>query len=581
MAKEEKWRKDDFIYDCCDSIIGLSDKGFEKLAKTDTLVIPEETEEIGRGAFFQKTIRRLYLPTTLKGILAQGFEGCSIEEIYGGENVEVADESAFRENKLKSVSNFKKLRYIGTRAFSENFIESFTAPETLEVIDEMGLALNLISIVDLSKTKNLQVGENAFFLNEIKEVRLGSKTSLCSPNAFEGNSIETVKAFKNEKVREEFLEFLKDETFDENFKMDFKNDDWTHDDFYTKEGVIVNFSEMGLKKLEKLKYVVFPYIEEVNIIGEHLFDDIGEIKFIYISDGYEKLLNGAFFNAETEYIRLPETLRIINDEAFKYSSIKYVKIPKNVHHIGECAFYGSGLIKADLSESEIMHLSRGIFAASRKLKTVLLPNSLIDIKKYAFEQCNSLQEIVIPRGVGVIEKGAFLCTGLKKVYFNSNPNPLIIEDEAFLGSKLEKLTLYSIKLKEIGANAFRGTCLKELNLHFCDSVKKSAFRNTLLESVWIKQINLIKEEAFLGSNIKTLKLGGEITIKDLAFHLNHIEEMEFMKDSVVQSIGKEAFSKNYIKNLSLDENVKEIRSDSFIGNTLEDFSIDESIEIKN
>ena len=44
-----------------------------------------------------------------------------------------------------------------------------------------------------------------------------------------------------------------------------------------------------------------------------------------------------------------------------------------------------------------------------------------------------------------------------------------------------------------------------------------------------------------------------------------------MKDSVVQSIGKEAFLKNCIQNLSLSENVKEIRSDSFIGNALENF----------
>ena len=571
MTREEKWRKDDFIYDCCDSIIELSDKGFEKLAKTDTLVIPEGTHEIGRGAFFYKTIRRLYLPTTLKGILAQGFEGCSIEEIYGGENVEVVDEWAFRGNKLKSVSNFKKLRYIGNQAFSENFIESFTAPETLEIIDEMGLALNLILTVDLSKTKNLQVGESAFFFNKIKEIRLGSKTSLCSPDAFEGNSIETVKAFDGEKVREEFLEFLKDETFDENFKMDFKDDDWTRDDFYIREGVVVNFSEKGLKKIEDLKYIVFPYIENVNTIGEYLFNDIGKIKFIYISDGYENLKYAAFYNAATEYIRLPETLRIINDEAFRYSSIKYIKIPKNVHHIGEGAFYSTGLIKADLSESRITDLYDGVFAGSRKLKTVLLPSSIEYIKKYAFEQCNSLEEIVIPRNVRIIEKGAFSCTGLKKAYFNSNPNSLVIEYEAFQFSKLEKLISYSVKFKEIGENAFRGTCLKELNIHYCDSIKKSAFRNTLIESVWIKKVSLIEEEAFLGSNIKTLKLGGEITIKDLAFHANCIEEMEFVKDSVVQSIGKEAFSKNCIKNLSLSENVKEISSDSFIGNDLENF----------
>lgn len=75
------------------------------------------------------------------------------------------------------------------------------------------------------------------------------------------------------------------------------------------------------------------------------------------------------------------------------------------------------------------------FKDCKNLTTINFPNGLKSIGEEAFEGCNNLKTINLPNGLKSIGKRAFqYCTNLTSVTFPKTP--IIIDDYAFLGSKL-------------------------------------------------------------------------------------------------------------------------------------------------
>ena len=90
---------------------------------------------------------------------------------------------------------------------------------------------------------------------------------------------------------------------------------------------------------------------------------------------------------------LPDRIRYIDDEAFKYCyNLEEVIMPGTVRRIGEDAFY-----------------------SCHDLYRIYLPNYLEEIEEGAFDGCEHLKEIDIPDGVRAIGNEAFRNTGLSAV----------------------------------------------------------------------------------------------------------------------------------------------------------------------
>lgn len=101
---------------------------------------------------------------------------------------------------------------------------------------------------------------------------------------------------------------------------------------------------------------------------------------------------------------------------FFYASenLEEIQWPNGLKHIGEWAFYATGL------------------------RRVNFPNSLCTIKDHAFAQCSALKEVTIPDGVEVIEDFAFSgCSALETVHIQ--PELLRkIPDTVFAGTPYAK-----------------------------------------------------------------------------------------------------------------------------------------------
>ena len=172
---------------------------------------------------------------------------------------------------------------------------------------------------------------------------------------------------------------------------------------------------------------------------------------------------------------IKEETKVIADQAFKgCTEIQEVHIPLSVEYIGAHAF-----------------------GSCWKLEKLEIPYSVKFIGKGCFEDCSSLQEIEIPEGITKIEDCTFAgCYKLQKVIL---PNSLLeIGSCAFQICSMNEIELPK-KLKAIGYNAFWKTGITKLVIpNSVNRIDAGAFWHcSSLESITLPpSISEIKEETF-------------------------------------------------------------------------------------
>ena len=139
---------------------------------------------------------------------------------------------------------------------------------------------------------------------------------------------------------------------------------------------------------------------------------------VFIPYGIVKIPDDCFNHIKqlsSDYISLPETVRILGNRSFRKCAIGHIEIPDNVTEIGEECFYKS------------------------YLENVILSNSLIELKPLTFAFCQ-MKSIVIPEGIIKIDYKCFYrCDHLRNV---SLPNSLLtIGDEAFAITDITSITI--------------------------------------------------------------------------------------------------------------------------------------------
>ena len=104
-----------------------------------------------------------------------------------------------------------------------------------------------------------------------------------------------------------------------------------------------------------------------------------------IPEGVEKIAKHAFDNCKhIEKVKLPDSLREIEGEAFKDSALKEVAIPDTMQKIDDEAFLNA-----------------------KKLEKVQIGKGVKKLGKKAFGNCENLKEATLPEGLKVIEEGTF------------------------------------------------------------------------------------------------------------------------------------------------------------------------------
>ena len=241
---------------------------------------------------------------------------------------------------------------------------------------------------------------------------------------------------------------------------------------------------------------------------------------------------------ETE-ITIPDSVVVIEDQAFASTGLKSVTIPDSVIAISDEMFWScANLTKVTIGNS-VTTIGSKAFRYCSKLKNVTIPNSVNSICSGAFSDCTSLTSVTFSDSVTSIGGSAFSrCASLTSVVIPDSVSE--IGSYAFAGCKgLTSVTIGN-GVTEIGSGAFTD-CNKMTRVAISDLVS------------WC-QIEYLSGQS-LGTpllNGATLYLNGEMvtdvtipndmtTIGDYAFYNQNNLTSVTIPDSVT-SIGSCAFS---------------------------------------
>lgn len=134
------------------------------------------------------------------------------------------------------------------------------------------------------------------------------------------------------------------------------------------------------------------------------FKGWSELKYVFFSEGLERVSSETFNGSGVSAVSLPSTVQIIGSGFYSLSGFTDVKIPSGVKEL-------NGTLR-DMSFNEfiipgtVKVIGDNAFANCVSLTTVFIENGVETIKSTAFEGCMALQAIAVPSSVTVIELGA-------------------------------------------------------------------------------------------------------------------------------------------------------------------------------
>ena len=176
--------------------------------------------------------------------------------------------------------------------------------------------------------------------------------------------------------------------------------------------------------------------------------------------------NAFEYNIFLTTVRMPNTITVIDDRAFYYTSLRSITFSTNLKQIGDAAFNDTELEIVSLPEG-LESIGNNAFEGPREskrlIKKVYMPNSVTYLGVRAFEGQRYMVEIALSENISEIPERAFYsCESLTSIELSNNVRK--IGDEAFGGSGIEEITFPS-SVREIGEYAFRNTNVEHIVLH--------------------------------------------------------------------------------------------------------------------
>ncbi len=280
----------------------------------------------------------------------------------------------------------------------------------------------------------------------------------------------------------------------------------------------------------------------------------GTYPFVDIPDGVVVIGKQAFYYQDIQTVSMPDTVTVIDDEAFSNCSELYeINLSSNVSRIGYAAFENCGSLEAlDLPE-KLTEIRGGAFAGCWNLKQVKIPNAVSRIGSRAFRD-TGIKELRIPEGITHIDSDTFAsCRELKKVIL---PDSLrSVGSRAFENCRELAEINFPLTLDEVGQDAFKG-CVKIVGL----SRKK--------------QVADPRENGFVIINGALSNYSGDDRVVRIPEGVKTINDGAFQKNSRVSkvilpnsltSIGSVAFHECYnLREINISSKVSDISSNAFL-----------------
>ena len=210
---------------------------------------------------------------------------------------------------------------------------------------------------------------------------------------------------------------------------------------------------------------------------------VTKITTVQFPSTLEEIGPRAFISCESlmTEISLPESVKVIGDEAFYLSAIKgNLALPQNLESIGQGAFRNcKGLSGSLVIPDKVKVIRNTTFSDSGFTGTLTLPNGLVEIGSYAFEGTKFKGELNIPSSVAIIGSSSFEGT-----LFNGTlvlpPELTSLGTGVFAGCwRLSGVVEIPENILAIPSNLFSGcTGLEGIKLHKdVEVIESQAFNN--------------------------------------------------------------------------------------------------------
>ncbi|MBR2414034.1 MAG: leucine-rich repeat domain-containing protein [Clostridia bacterium] len=304
----------------------------------DTIVFAPDSEftAIGEYAFAGLRIKEFTFPSTIKHIENHAFDGCTaLETIY------IPKDSALRyydpimgdvlENKFNSCINHTAFvveegnpRYSSYDGalYNADGTELLYVPQGKTTIDIADTTKNIAlyafymsHIETVTIPDSVESLELAFILNWVKTINIGSGVSSI-PTRYGG--AEFIQCFNLEEIN-----------------VDVDNEYYASDE----NGILFNKDKTEMIKYpEGKKSKSYTVPEGVTTIGTNAFHIVECLGKITLPEGVEVIKDAAFEECWAKEISLPDSLKEIQYNAFRYGSFSEIVIPANVEKVGKGAF---------------------------------------------------------------------------------------------------------------------------------------------------------------------------------------------------------------------------------------------------
>ncbi len=212
------------------------------------------------------------------------------------------------------------------------------------------------------------------------------------------------------------------------------------------EGVTCTVTAIGDGAFAQSEVMQIVIPNTVKSIGKQAFKYCDNLKSITIPESVESIGSYAFDGCyELKALKLPSKLESIDEALFqKCYQLVSVDIPANVTSIGSYAFKGCRGLKSIKISDKVEKIGFEAFKECESLTNVIIPDNLIKVEMSSFSGCKSLQSITLGNKVEKIESNAFEnCGDLKSFYITRNILPYIVNNsEIFRNSEIEYATLY-------------------------------------------------------------------------------------------------------------------------------------------
>ena len=180
-------------------------------------------------------------------------------------------------------------------------------------------------------------------------------------------------------------------------------------------------------------------------------------------------------------------VKMIDEEAFRGTSITSVIIPWTIEKVDEDAFEGCSALASVTFSEGMLSISDAAFAGCTSLTEIVLPKSLIGIGRSAFEGCVSLEKATFLGAPRIGNRAFDMCSSLKSVVIKGESDyDCYLENNVFSGCvSLESFSALK-GLKQIGTWSF-ANCASLKTVYLPDSlsdIKSCAFLRSGVEKVF-------------------------------------------------------------------------------------------------